>query len=272
MTQRTGYSPTLAAEHTPARAARAFRALRTGFAFAVFGVGALVVAGVGFPLLHLLGGTRDARERRAQWLVHQSFRLFVRFMTALDLIRVTAVGLERLRGRAALVVANHPTLIDVVLLIAAMPQADCVVKRALWRNRFLRGVVAGAGYVPNSDGPELVETCVARLRAGRWLLLFPEGTRSPRGALGEFRRGAAHIALRAECDVVPVVITCEPPMLMKGQPWYVVPPRAGHLTLTAGEPLRFGATESRQSAVRGARDWTADIRSFYEMRLGYGSR
>jgi 1-acyl-sn-glycerol-3-phosphate acyltransferase len=265
----------LLAERVPDRAgrvARGFRALRTGLAFTVFGLGALAVAGVGFPLLHVLGGTRDARERRAQRLVHASFRLFAWFMTALGLIRVTTVGVERLRGRAGLVIANHPTLIDVVLLIAAMPQADCVVKRAAWRNRFLRGVVAGAGYIPNSDGPELVETCVERLRAGRWLLLFPEGTRSPRGALGEFRRGAAHIALRAECDVVPVVITCEPPTLMKGQPWYVVPDRAAHLTLTVGEPMRLGRAESSERTMRVAREWTADIRSFYEMRLGYGSR
>lgn len=253
--------------------ARAWRALRTGIAFSVFGVGALVVAGVGFPLLWMVGGSRDARERRAQYLVHLSFRLFSWFMRVLGLIRVASVGVERLRDRrAALVIANHPTLIDVILLIAAMPQADCVVKRAAWRNRFLRGVVSGAGYLPNTEGPELVEACVERLRAGRWLLLFPEGTRSPRGRLGPFRRGVAHIALQAGADIVPVVITCDPPTLMKGEPWYRVPSRTVQLALTVGERLGPRAPGPVESAVRAAREWTAEIRCHYEARLGYGNR
>lgn len=241
-------------------------------AFAVFGIGAFLIAWVGFPLLRVLGGSRDRRERRAQYLVHLSFRLFAAFMKVLRLIRVSVIGRERLRGSpAAVVIANHPTLIDVVLLIAAMPQADCVVKQGAWQNLFLRGVVAGAGYLRNTDGPELVEACVERLRAGRWLLLFPEGTRSPREGLGTFRRGVAHIALRAGADIVPVVITCDPPTLMKGQPWYGVPDRTVQLTLTVGEQLRPRAPETVESSGRTVREWTADIRYFYEARLGHGN-
>jgi 1-acyl-sn-glycerol-3-phosphate acyltransferase len=236
-------------------------------AFAAFGLGALVVAGVMFPILLFRGGPRDVRERRAQYLVHRSFRIFVSFMTMLGLIRVSFTGLEHLRGRpAAVVVANHPTLIDVVLLIAAMPQADCVVKRAIRRNRFLRGVTTGAGYIPNSDGPELVDRCVSRLRAGRWVVLFPEGTRSPGGQLGSFRRGAAHIALTAGCDIVPVVITCDPPTLMKHQPWYDVPDRRVRLTVTVGAPIHG----TRGTVRRTARDWIAEVRQFYETALAYG--
>lgn len=255
------------------RAASAFRAFRTGLAFAVFGSGALVVAGLGFPVLRLVSSDRDTSDRRAQRLVHVAFRLFVWFMTTLGLIRVSMTGIERLRGRpAALVVANHPTLIDVVLLIAAMPQADCVVKRAVWRNRFLRGVASGAGYLPNREGPALVDACVERLRAGRWLLLFPEGTRSPRAALGAFHRGAARIALAAGCDVVPVVIACDPPTLKKDEPWYVVPDRTVRLSLTVGEPLRVDVRERLGApSPRAARDFTAQLRSLYVATLGYGT-
>lgn len=262
------------AAHRPRRRiARGFRALRTGLAFATFGLGALIVAGIGFPLLHLRGGSRDARERRAQYLVHLSFRLFVRFMTVLGLIRVSVVGRERLRGASpALVIANHPTLIDVVLLIAAMPQADCVVKRAAWQNRFLRGIVAGTGYISNRDGPAFVEACVERLRRGRWLVVFPEGTRSPRGGLGAFRRGVAHVALGAGCDIVPVVVTCDPPTLMKNQRWYAVPDRRVELTVNVGDRLRLASPAPPETPVAAARARTADIRARYEAALGYGHR
>jgi 1-acyl-sn-glycerol-3-phosphate acyltransferase len=244
------------------------RAFRTGLAFAVFGAGALVVAGVGFPVLRLVPGDRAAAERRAQRLVHLSFRVFAGFMTVLGLIRVTRSGVGRLSGQPpAVVVANHPTLIDVVLLIAAMPQADCVVKQAVWRNRFLRGVARGAGYLPNGDGAELVDACAARVREGRWVLLFPEGTRSPRGQLGAFHRGAAHVALRADCAVVPVVITCDPPILGKDQPWYRMPRLPARIAIAVEAPRRPAAVAG-VNVARQARDWTADLRALYEARLG----
>jgi 1-acyl-sn-glycerol-3-phosphate acyltransferase len=247
------------------------RAFRTGLAFAVFGVGALLVAGAGFPVLRLWPGGRETAERRAQRLVHVSFRVFAAFMTLLGLIRVTRAGVGRLRGRPpAVVVANHPTLIDVVLLIAAMPQADCVVKQAVWRNRFLRGVARGAGYLPNSEGAELVDACAARVRQGRWVLLFPEGTRSPRGGLGAFHRGAAHVALRADCEVIPVVITCDPPILGKDQPWYRMPALPARISITVEAPRRPTTAAAASTAPRLARDWTADLRALYAARLGDG--
>ena len=173
-----------------------------------------------------------------QLLIHHAFRLFAWFMITIGLIRVTWVGRERLRERPILVVANHPTLIDVVLLVAAMPQADCIVKTAAERHPLLRRLVKGAGYIPNDRPEPLIAAGTECLRQGRSLLLFPEGTRSPEGRLGAFRRGAARIALRSGSDLVPVVITCSPPTLMKGQPWYDVPECAAHITLTVKEPIR----------------------------------
>lgn len=219
-----------------------------------------------FPVLGLGAGS-DRRERQAQRLIHLSFRVFVWFMTVLGLIRVAAKGTQELRGvPPRLVIANHPTLIDVVLLIACMPQADCVVKRASWRNPFLRFVVSGAGYIPNDEGETLVRDCSSRLRAGRWLLLFPEGTRSPRGTLGEFRRGAARIALESGVDIVPVIITCDPPTLMKGQPWYEVPDRTAQFRITVKTPIavRLEATTAKAVAVRHL---TEEFRTLYEQRL-----
>lgn len=250
------------------RATRVWRSIRTGVAFAVFGVGALVIALVVFPVLGL-GAARDERERRAQWLIHVSFRLFTWLMTALGLIRVVTQGAERLRGTPSrLVIANHPTLIDVVLLIACMPQADCVVKRAAWRNPFLRWVVTGAGYIPNDEGDALVRGCAERLRAGRWLLLFPEGTRSPRGALGPFRRGPARVALESGVEVLPVIITCDPPTLMKGQKWYEVPDRTAQLRIAVEGPIEVRGGWATPKAA-AARRLTAAIRALYEQRLSH---
>ncbi len=237
------------------------RAFRTGLAFVVFGVGALIVAFAVIPLLRFLPGSRRDPTIRVQSVVHHGFRWFEWFMSILGLIRVSRVGFERLNGTGPrVVIANHPTLIDVVLLGASLPQADCIVKKAAWQNRYLRGVVAAAGYVPNDEGEKLVEACVSRLRRERTLLMFPEGTRSPQRRLGRIQRGAAHVALRSGVPLLPVVITCDPPTLMKGQPWYDVPERPAHLTLVAQEPIDPASYASdRVSTPAAARRLSREI-------------
>ena len=240
-----------------------WRTIRTGLGFAVFGVGALVIALGVFPLLRWAPGYHP---RRAQRLVHLAFRAWVRFAVLLGLLRVRWRDRSRLPLEGpAVIAANHPTLIDVVLLIACLPQADCVVKAAAWRNPFLRWVVAGAGYIRNDEGSTLVDACVGRVRQGRCLVLFPEGTRSPARQLGRLRRGAAHVALRAGAPLIPITITCEPPTLMKHQPWYRVPDRTVQFTIAVGEPLSpTGWPSGVASEAVAARWMTGEIRKVYE--------
>ena len=248
---------------------RAWRALRTGLAFVVFGVGTLTLTLVIVPLLRVLPEQHGRQGFRVQYLVHLSFRCFETLMRCLGLIRVTRKGIEQLRGGGGrLVIANHPTLIDVVLLIAAMPQADCVVKRRHWQSWITRGVVAGAGYVPNDGGPDVVRACVDRLAAGRSLILFPEGTRSPRNGLGRFQRGVAHIALGSRCNPIPVLIRCDPPTLTKGTRWYDVPDRTAELRIDVEAPISIAALvgdATREPAA--ARRLARGLASYYEDKL-----
>lgn len=246
-----------------------WRALRTGLAFAVFATGAIVLVAIVLPLGLLPCRTVGERQRRAQRFVHKAFRLFAWFMESVGLIRVSQIGIERLADRSPnLIVANHPTLIDVVLLLACLPQADCIVKNAVRKNTFLRGIVAHAGYLPNDLGDALVDSCVDRLRSNRSLLLFPEGTRSPKGGLGAFQRGAARIALKSRRPIVPIVITCHPPTLLKGERWYDVPDRPAHFTLRAEEPIDSTQyLDEEMAPALAARRLTADLRALYEKRL-----
>jgi 1-acyl-sn-glycerol-3-phosphate acyltransferase len=211
-----------------------------------------------------------ARELFAQRVIHRSFGWYIRLGSALRLFSLTTHGAERLRGGATLVVANHPTLLDVVFLISCMPQADCVVKREAWRNPFFRGIVTAAGYIPNDEGEAVISECVARLRAGRSVILFPEGSRSPQRGLGPFKRGAAYVALASGAPVTPVVIGCDPPALMKGQAWYALPNRELIFSLTVGGPLHVGDLLSEQHPrAIAARRITDELRSHFQARVGH---
>lgn len=246
------------------------RKLGTGFLFATFGIGGLVVATVIVPA-RWLRRRREDRDLAAQRLIHRSLDWYVRLGTLLGLFRLRESGTGRLGAGAGLIVANHPTLLDVVFLIARAPQADCIVKHEAWRNPFLRPIVASAGYIPNDDGEALVRACVERLRAGRCVILFPEGSRSPEHGLRPFRRGAARVALASRCAITPVVIGCEPPALKKGQPWWRLPNRRLEFSLDVGEPFHAKdvVDESLPPAI-AARKLTAHLRSFFEAKVGHG--
>jgi 1-acyl-sn-glycerol-3-phosphate acyltransferase len=246
------------------RVLRGWPAIRTGFAFAVAGTLSLVLALVVMPPFRVLGDGREEREIRAQKAIHWFVRVYLRGLRILGVVRIQCVDGERLRAPGILVVANHPTLIDALALMSFMPQADCVVKDSYYENPFLAGAARGAGYIPSRDGPRLVSDCVERLARGRSVIIFPEGTRSPVNGLGPFARGAAHIALRAGCDPVPVTIRCQPAILYRGQAWRDMPDRSAVLTLSVGEPLRVKEVVSDQtSGGRAARALTASLRDYF---------
>lgn len=260
-----------ARERRIARLARCWRIVRTVSAFGVFGVCGLLL-GTTLTALRLFDRDGARSQARAQRAIHRGYRAFVWFLEAMGLFRVHVHDARRLSGPGArLVVANHPTLLDVVFLIAQMPQADCVVNTARARNPFLRSAVSAAGYVRNDEGPAVVEECARRLRAGRTVLLFPEGTRSPVHGLRPFRRGAAHIALESGCPMTPVRITSDPPALTKEQRWYDLPRSPVELSLRVQEPISPRPyLESGETRVIAARKLTGELRESIVKGLDLG--
>lgn len=243
---------------------RTYRMLGTGAVFVLFGLGAIFISITMFPLLRLTTLDKDVARRRIQRAMRHTFRVYMEMMRIPRLMSYEAHGVEELRKPGRLIVANHPTLIDVVFTISLIPEVDCVVKRGLWRNPFLRWPVSWASYIPNSEGEELVDMCAARLKQGHSLLLFPEGTRTVPGQPMRMQRGAAHIALAANAEILPVTITCEPSTLFKGNPWYRVPERPFHLKLEVGKPVAAAEfVQAGEPHSRSARRLTQWLLAYY---------
>ena len=180
-------------------------------------------------------------------------------------------GAEALRQSGpGLVVANHPTLLDVVMLISRLPQADCIVKKEVWDNFFLRGIVTCAGYLPNVDGPELIATAVEKVRQGRKLIIFPEGTRSLPTGLKPFTHGFAQIAVRAPCPLFPVLLTCRPPALFKGHGIFEVPETEACLEASFGETLHLEQwCEAADPVPMAVRKVVAQVRRYFEEKVNH---
>ena len=215
-----------------------WRLFATGFSFFTFGVGGLIVGLLLFPLVNLVFWQPERRTAVGQYLIHKLFRFFVEMMCFLGIMEYDIKGLEKLQNaQGTLIVANHPTLIDVVILIAFLPKVDCVVKQALRKNPVMIGPVAAANYIVNADPERLIEDCSERLQSGNALIVFPEGTRSIPGKPYKFQRGAAGIALRAGVKMTPVCISCVPSTLTKAEKWYQIPARKFFVTLNVRDAI-----------------------------------
>jgi len=201
-----------------------WRTFATGFCFALFGLGGLSLTFFVFPFLHLFIKNKALKELKAQKIIQTSFFLFCETMRITGAIDYKIKGGDKLKkDRHCLIVANHPSLIDTVLITSQLPQCDCLVKEAIWRNPFMRGVVSCAGYIPNAIPETLLTDCQTRLDNGHVLLIFPEGTRTTPGVASKLQRGAAQIAVKTASDIRVVHITVDPVFLTKEGKWYKVP-------------------------------------------------
>ncbi len=258
---------------------RFLRILLTGSAFAAFFFTAAVLGRILLPVLVRLPGTPERRQARRERLLLISYRSFVGYMRVLRLIRFTPPALPAdlpQPGQAYLLVANHPSLIDVLILTSLLPGLTSVAKASWFRSWLMRPLLEYGGYIPGADDRALTEgegepaeespvldRMVAQLRAGHPLLVFPEASRSHERALRRFRRGAIEAAIRAGVPIVPAFISVVPPMLMKHQPWYAVPARGGQYRV---EFLPVVQTAGRQLDSRTV---TRALRAGFE---GYHAR
>lgn len=243
--------------------AKLFRILFTGSAFFVFWWGGLFLSWTVLPALRLRWRKDPAQgSRRCRQVLNRSLRFHANYMKFFRLIDFDASDIEeglRLEGPFVMV-ANHPTLIDVVLLLALYPSMFCVVKGAVIRGPFVGRMLRYADHIDAGDGGLLsgagvVMGALERLGRGDPVLIFPEGTRSPRDLLGDFRPGAFVIAQKANVPVVPVHIDASPPALMRGMKWYTVPDQTIRFRFRVLTPVAPAAYQGDPRAMaRSVRD------------------
>lgn len=178
-------------------------------------------------LLPMLGHPRG-RVLAHEWgrrAISRGYAWFWRAAGASGLLRMDATALDVLADEPGLiVVANHPSMLDAVMLAARLPRSTCVMKASLARNPFLGAAARLAGYIPNDSTFGMVRRVVADLKQGGQLVLFPEGTRTTRWPVNPFHSTVGVIAKRARSPVQAVFIDTDSPYLGKGWPlWRLAP-------------------------------------------------
>jgi 1-acyl-sn-glycerol-3-phosphate acyltransferase len=212
--------------------------LYAGYAWSVLGIGAAALW-IAVALLPKLSWRQAAAQRMAQLLL----RLFG--------IPIRLRGLEHLpRDHACVLVVNHASYLDPLVLMAALPSTiGFVAKRELAEQFFARVLFRrlGTEFVERFDpqrGVEDTDRVLQAVRRGRSMLFFAEGTFGRAPGLRPFRMGAFVVAAQTGVPVVPMGISGTRSILRSGQ-WF---PRRGQVSLTIGAPIR----------PQGS-DWTAAI-------------
>ena len=246
-----------------------WRLFGTGLTFALFGLGGVLSAVVLVPMLGMLVPNPRQRANYGNQLIRWAFYALIRFISILRLVSYETRDLDRLDRTGLLILANHPTLLDVIFLIAFTDRAVSIVKSALIRNPFTQSVLRMSGFIANNSGPELVKDCLEKMDAGNSLIVFPEGTRTgPSGFPKTLQRGAAHIAVKGKKNITPVVIACAPLLLTKSLPWWKVPRQRPHFVISVKEDIYVASyIEDCQSEAIAARNLNQHLIEYFSAEL-----
>jgi len=248
---------------------QAARGLLVASAFFFFWGGAVVLSWALCPVLTLTHSDELKRWRACQRVVMRAFRLFHGYMRVLRLVETVVEQDAMARPSEPLVVvANHPTLVDVTAILASYDNLCCVVKASLLENIFVGRLLRMCGHITASDGEPMSGAAVMqeaqrRLAAGISVLIFPEGSRSPRGEMRSFHRGAFELAMRSGVPLWPLVVTCNPPALSKGLPIWKHPVHMARQRIRPDACFRL-----REDARTSCRK----IEALYRERLGLEPR
>jgi len=203
---------------------------------------------------------RLIRDRLITWST-PVFRMG-RALTGLELLvlhRMQVQGKHHLPAGPVLLVSNHQSFLDIPLVAnASRPRHVCFVAReTLADSRFIGWIMHHSGAVlikrGGADRAALTDM-VAHLRAGDSVCIFPEGTRSRDGSLGEFKAGALFAAKRARVPIVPVGIRGG----TDAYPRTAVLPRLRRIGLRYGKPIDSGAKDALDQARSAIQNMIGD--------------
>jgi 1-acyl-sn-glycerol-3-phosphate acyltransferase len=195
-------------------------------------------------------------RRMARGTIHGVFHFYLGFLRFFCSNHFDLSELDALKTAPAhVVIANHPSLMDVVLIVSRLPNVVCIMKAGLMDNILLGAAARAAGYIRNDNPRTMMTQAHVALKEGAHVLIFPEGGRTQHFPLDHFGKSAALIAKRAGVPIQTVLITFSTPYLGKQWPLWrrpALPLRwATHLGAGFAAPTHISqCTPTLEASVR----------------------
>ena len=192
---------------------RKIRSLMVFISFFVFGCGAVLLNFFVFPFI-------KSKKTLCSDIIHYAWKFFVYFMMAIGLFKLDIKNLSKIENK--IIVATHPSFIDIVILIALIPHSTCFVKKELAYNPILKNLVNSMFITNEVELEELKSESKNMLDLGFNVIIFPSGIRHRRNEFPKIKKGASLIALNANKNIVPIRFFSDGDFMFINQPFYEV--------------------------------------------------
>jgi 1-acyl-sn-glycerol-3-phosphate acyltransferase len=188
------------------------------------------------------------------------FRIYLHLLERLCACRFDLAELDALRDQGPLIVAaNHPSLLDAVMIVSRLPNAVCVMKASLMDNILFGAAARLARYIRNDAPLEMILSAREALQQGAHLVIFPEGTRTTNLPLDPCTPSTGLIASRAKVPVQTLLIEFSTPYLGKAWPLF----RRPELPLTCR--IRLGRRFAPPTDIPA---FTAELDAYFRSEIG----
>lgn len=192
------------------------------------------------------------------------FRLYLRILTVFCACRFDLTEIDRLRDQGPLIVAaNHPSLLDAVLIVSRLPNAVCVMKAALMDNLLFGAAARLARYIRNDAALEMILGGRDELEQGAHLVIFPEGSRTRDFPFDASSPSVGLIASRSKVDIQTLLIEFSSPYLGKAWPLFHRP----ELPLTCR--VRLGRRFAPPTNIQA---FTTELDAYFHFEFGQNFR
>lgn len=220
---------------------------------------ALCLAWLPFAMLLHPVLPRALGERLGRQVIMGGFRVYLRLLGALCACRFDLTALDTLRDQGPLIIAaNHPSLLDAVLIISRLPNVVCVMKAGLMRHPLFGSAARLARYIRNDGMLQIVQQSREALQTGAQVLMFPEGTRTKAFPLDPLTPTLGLITRRSGAPVQTVILEFSTPYLGKAWPLFRKPTLPLHCRARLGR--RFDAPNDHHA-------FTLELEAYFRQEM-----
>lgn len=213
---------------------------------------------VGFPFLP-----------RGEYSVHIIARRWAKGILWLSGVKVEVTGAEHiLLDGPQIFMANHQSFFDIFIVLAFIPaQFRFIAKKELFRVPIFGGALRRYGTIEidrqhHVSAVQSIDAAARKIREGKSVMTFPEGTRSIDGEIKAFKKGVFHLALKAGVPIIPISITGSREIMPK----HSLSVRPGRILITIDKPIAIKgySDEHRDELIVRVRDIV--VRNFHEAK------
>jgi 1-acyl-sn-glycerol-3-phosphate acyltransferase len=191
--------------------------------------------------------------------IHTVANLWAKILLLMCNTKVTVIGKENLlHGKPQIFMANHQSDFDILISLAYISvQFRWIAKKELFNIPIFGTAMKSAGYIEidrnnREKALQSIDEAAFRIRNGKSIMTFPEGTRSRDGEIKAFKQGAFHLAIKSGVPIVPISIIGSGRIMPKRS----VRIKPGQIKLVIGEPIEVKSfdIENRHELIEKVRN------------------